>query len=433
MTQPAKSGNNQRKIAFCLPAFHFGGEGDASFLLQMLIAQKLIERGQQIRFIAPIDQEDVICTTDPEQKNIVRRTWSSSLGFRLLRKASWKMQQILRVPYLNFFSNFNFYDAYLQCLPGVDLVQERNGLYRMAAAMAARRLKLPYILFFDADDLYEHDYLGDPIKGVLRWRAEQMMRYNLRAAQRVICVSKATKQRLVNVWQTPAEKIEVFPNAVDVDVYRESPDSRQAVRASFGLQDQPLVIFVGGFYPWHDVQGLLTSFEMIARSHPEARLMLVGDGPQHQAMEAHAAGLGISAKVIFTGRVAHKEVPRLIGAADIAVAPYPQMDRGAFWFSPMKLFEYMACGKAIVASDLGQIADAIQDGQSGLLVQAGSSAALAGAITRLIEDQSLRFCLGEQARRTAVENYSWEQYMNRLTGLYAQVIAEFSTHAGRLK
>jgi glycosyltransferase involved in cell wall biosynthesis len=421
-------------IAFCVPRLHQDVSTDASLLQQILIASQLTNKGQRVTFFAPKDLESIEESSNLIVRTKLNQTWTGTNLFKYAGAISWRIQQMIGIPFMNFFTNMRWFDALVHRLEDFDIVQERNGLYKNAAAMACSRLHLPYILFFDADDLHEHDYVGDPIKGILRWRAEQMMGYNLRMAQRVICVSQATKQRLINVWHTPAEKIEVFPNAVDVDLYRPYPDSlRSSVRASFGIHEQPLIVFVGGFYPWHDVKGLLSSFEMMIRSHPEARLLLVGDGPQRPAMEKQAAASGISDKVIFTGRVAHDEVPHLISAADIAVAPYPQMDRDEFWFSPMKLFEYMACGKAVVASDLGQIADAIQDGQNGLLVPAGSTSALADAVVRLIEDQTLRSRLGEQARRTAVENYSWEQYINRLTGLYAQVIAEFSTSVRSLK
>ncbi len=317
-----------------------------------------------------------------------------------------------------------WFDAYVNCLRDYDIVQERNGIYKNAVAMACRRLHLPYILFFDADDILEHDYLGEPIKGLLRWRAEQMVRYNLRTAHRVICVSQATKRRLESVYHTPGRKIEVFPNGVDVNLHRSYPETRMKIRTSFGLQDHPIIVFVGGFYLWHDVTGLLKAFQIVVSSHPEARLLLVGDGQQRQAMELYARQSGIQDKVYFTGAVPFTEVPHLVSAADIAVAPYPKMNWDEFWFSPMKLFEYMACNKAIVASDLGQISDVIKDGQNGLLVPAGNSEAMAVAITRLVEKPELCQQIGQQARNDAVEKYSWERYVLNLQNLYYQVIDE---------
>jgi glycosyltransferase involved in cell wall biosynthesis len=112
----------------------------------------------------------------------------------------------------------------------------------------------------------------------------------------------------------------------------------------------------------------------------------------------------------------------MINAADIAVAPYLENPQLGLWGSPMKLFEYMACGAAVVASNLGQITEVIQDGYNGLLTPASDVPALASAILRLIEKPELRTRLGQQARRDAEQKYSWEHYISRLENVYESVI-----------
>jgi glycosyltransferase involved in cell wall biosynthesis len=134
-----------------------------------------------------------------------------------------------------------------------------------------------------------------------------------------------------------------------------------------------------------------------------------------------AANLGIDHAVRFTGYVTHSEVSRLVNAADIAVVPVPAMKQ-EMWLSPMKLFEYMASGKATVASAMGQIANVVKDGQNGLLVPAGDANALASAIHRLIADPELRARLGQQARADAVSHHSWEQYLSQLEGIFHNVV-----------
>jgi glycosyltransferase involved in cell wall biosynthesis len=109
------------------------------------------------------------------------------------------------------------------------------------------------------------------------------------------------------------------------------------------------------------------------------------------------------------------------------VLPYPELP-GELWFSPLKLFEYMAAGKAIVASRAGQIAEILEDGQSGLLVAPGDVAAMGQAIVRLIADPALRQRLGDHARQQAVANHSWEQYIERLVQIYAGLYSPDWTH-----
>ena len=293
------------RIAYCLPKL----TGGADLFQQMQIASGLQDRGHFLTFVAPKDLSETTCTTDLQIQSIAQRTWTRKSWFTLTSKIAWQIQKYVGLPYLNVFSNYRLYDACLQCLPGHDIVQERNGLYKMGVAMACKRLQLPYILFFDADDIFEQDFLGQPIKGILSQRAKQIIQYTLRAANAVITVSDATKDRLKNIWRIPSEKIVVFPNGVDVHHYRPYPEKRFETRVSLGLSDQPVIIYVGGFYPWHDVETLVVAFAQVLKEYPLAQLLLVGDGKQLSATIEKVRSLGIEQAVIFTGLRPSKRNP----------------------------------------------------------------------------------------------------------------------------
>jgi glycosyltransferase involved in cell wall biosynthesis len=425
---PARASSTPLRVAFCLPEDKWlphGASGElteAAYIQQGYIAAGLQARGHGLTYVAPHNLNQMVCTRDPQKLTIAPQTWSTSRWFDLASKGVWRVQHGLGVPYLNMFSNYQRFDACLQCLPGHDLVHERNGLYNVGVAMACRRLKLPYVLFFDADQIAEHDFMGKPITGLLRWRAKGLLRYNLSTAGGIICVSESAKASLINTWNVPAKKIVVFTNGVDVQGFRPYPEARAEVRASLGVDTNPLIIFVGNFYDWHDVATLLDAFAQALDVYPDARLVLVGDGPQRQAMMQHAASLRLEHAVQFTGLVAHAEVSRLMGVADVAVAPVPAMKRD-LWLSPMKLFEYMASGAAVVATAIGQLAEVIQEGHNGLLVPAEDASAMAAALQRLIGDAALRSRLGRQAREDAVQKHSWENYAVRLERVYTAVIA----------
>jgi glycosyltransferase involved in cell wall biosynthesis len=276
-------------------------------------------------------------------------------------------------------------------------------------------------MFFDADQIMELEFMGKPITGLLRWRATRLLRYNLKVADCVICVSEPARVQLMTTWSVPAEKIVVFPNGVDVQRFQPRPEARSAVRTELGVDTNPLIVFVGGFYEWHDVATLLDSFAQLLGTYPDARLVLVGEGPQRQSMMQHASGAGIGHAVQFTGLMAHAEIPPLVSAADVAVAPVPPMKRD-FWLSPMKIFEYMASGTAVIASAVGQLTGVVQNGKNGLLVPPGDAPALASALKTLIDDPDLRLRLGAQAREDTVRKYSWERYLSRLEQLFRAVI-----------
>ncbi len=415
------------RVAMCPPELEpmqrvMRGEAEsATYIIQGYVAAGLLDRGYDVTYVAPTCDDRIVCTTDLEQERPAPRTWSQSGWFDFAGKAAWRTQRAVGVPYLNVFSNYRLYDACLQCLPGHDLVYERNGIHKYGVAKACKRLKLPYVLYLEADEVFEYDVMGESITGLQRWRAQEAMRYNLQAADCIICVSEPLKRHLATRWAVPTDKTVVFPNVADVQRFRPDPLASADVRASFGLGASPLVIFVGNFYEWHDVTTLLDAFAQASGAFPDAQLLLVGDGVRRQAMMQHAADLGIEQAVHFTGLVAHSEVPRLLAAADIAVVPYPPME-SELWLSPLKLFEYMASGKAIIASAIGQLPDVIQDGCNGLLVEPGDVTAMASSLETLIGNEDLRRRLARQARQDAESKHSWERYLSRLESLFAAVI-----------
>ena len=204
-----------------------------------------------------------------------------------------------------------------------------------------------------------------------------------------------------------------MPNGVDVRLFRPDAEARDRVRTRLGVGASPVIVFAGGFFGWHDVSTLLDAFAQVLAGHPDARLLLIGDGGERQRMMDRARHLGLAHAVQFTGRVPHGDVPSLLSAADIAVAPYPVLEQD-LWFSPLKVFEYMATGLAIVATDMGQIHQVLRQDTSGLLVPPGDAASMAAALQRLLADAELRRRLGEQARRDAVQKHSWDQYLDTL-------------------
>lgn len=423
------SGMGTRHIALCPPEFlpfqqaMNGQRAEATYLIQRYIAVGLQARGHHLSFVAPQNLEEIVYTNDVNRPLPAPQSWSASRWFERLCRNSWRVQRRVGIPYLNLFSNARLYDACLHCLPGHDLVYERNSLYRFGVALACKQRRLPYVLYIEADDILEHDLMGKPITGLLRWQARQAARYNLQAADGVICVSAVLKQHLVTTWRIPAEKILILPNVADVQRFHPDPTARAAQRTALGIGDHPCIIFVGNFYKWHDVTTLLTAFAQLLTVQPAVHLVLVGDGAERAAMMRHAKDLNLGHAVHFTGLVPHTAIPDLLAAADIAVVPYPLLPT-ALWLSPLKLFESMAAGKAIVASAVGQLTDVIADGHNGLLVAPGVSQALAAALQRLLDDPALRQRLGEQARADAVRNHSWAHYLTCLERIFTAVLTK---------
>jgi glycosyltransferase involved in cell wall biosynthesis len=183
------------------------------------------------------------------------------------------------------------------------------------------------------------------------------------------------------------------------------PMPHQEVNGKFTLG------FVGSLKVWHGTDILLKAFQLLLKHCPAYHLLIVGDGPQRNWIEEYVRDAHIGEKVTITGWVAYDKLPNLIQKMDITVAPYPSLDK--FYFSPLKLFEYMAAGKPVVASRIGSIQRAIQDRVTGLLVRPGDSEDLVEKIEQLRSDMDFRKAIGSAAAQEA-EHHTWEQNARRV-------------------
>ena len=346
---------------------------------------------------------------------------SRTRPFRIGESAIRRVQRTFRLPYFAFFDTYRFYEASLRCLPRHNLCHEHNGLFCAGAALACRRLNTPYVLTVSADPLFERAVLGKPMRGLHARVAMLEAKFTYKLARKIICVSEPAKRHMVKRWQLDPEKIVVMPNGVDTLHFSSSNHDSRLVREEFNLGAGPVVAFVGGFQPWHGLDNLVESFTQILPQVPDARLLLVGDGRARPMLDRKVQECGLESIVTITGLLPQARVPAMLAAADVAVLPYPQLAQ-ELWFSPLKLYEYMAAGKAIVASRSGQIADVLENGHNGLLVEPGDVAGLAQAIVTLLLDEATRRRLGRNAKQQAIEKHSWDQYIQRLEEIYWSVL-----------
>lgn len=345
---------------------------------------------------------------------------SGAGAFRLAESGVRRLQRELRLPYLALFDAFRFYEACCRFLPEFTVCHEYGGLFSIGAAMACRQKNIPYVLTVEADPFLENRIKGTPLRGLRALVATRHARVAYRLANKIITVSNSARKHLVESWGVDPEKVEVLPNGVDAAFFQPDCD-REPVRRQLGLNGAPVVGFVGGFQVWHGLDRLVESFAQVLQEIPQTRLLLVGDGPARTLVERKIAELGLETAVTITGLLPQAQVPIMLAATDVAVLPYPDLP-AELWFSPLKLYEYMAAGKAIVASGAGQIAEILQHDRNGVLVAPGDVAGLARAIVRLLNDPAQRAQLGRNARKQAVERHSWKQYVEQLAQIYGGLV-----------
>jgi glycosyltransferase involved in cell wall biosynthesis len=306
-----------------------------------------------------------------------------------------------------------------------DLVYQRHSRNSWAGAVAARRAKVPFVLEWNNSEAWATRHWSP-----FGWWARVVAvveRLNLRAADRIVVVSRALAEALERAG-VARRRIVVNPNGVEPERFRPGAGG-DAVRRHYALGDAIVVGFVGSFNYYQGATTLMEAAPEVCHE-TDARFLLVGYGETLAAARTAAEAGGVSDRVVFTDRIPVDDVPAFVDACDVAVAPMrPNPDGSPFFNSPVKVFEYMAAGRAIVASRLGQIEEVIEDGETGLLVEPESPRALARAIVRLARDPALRARLGENARRAAVARHTWRRNAERVVAVYDEIRHGRCTHS----
>jgi glycosyltransferase involved in cell wall biosynthesis len=297
----------------------------------------------------------------------------------------------------------------------VDLIYQRYARFSWAGVAASLRTGLPLFLEYNGSEVWMGQHWDPGEMLPLLTRFEHL---NLAAAARIFVVAEVERRNLLRAG-VPDERIVVNPNGVDIEEFRPGIGGL-AARSGLGVaEDEILAGFVGTFGPWH---GVLTLAEAIALlpADPKVRFLLIGAGKLREEFQRIVSAAGRKHQVIFAGHVEHERVPALLDACDILLSPHVPLEDGSEFFgSPTKLFEYMAMGKGIVASLLGQIGEVLINEETALLVQPGNAEELAEAILRLSSSRELRERLGGAARDAAIANHTWKHNAQRVLDAYA--------------
>ncbi len=320
-----------------------------------------------------------------------------------------------QLPLLHF--NHDFLRGAEACLQGraIGFVYQRYSLNNYAGLALARRKGVPFVLEYNGSELWVSRNWGSPLK--YEALADRIERLNLRSADLVVVISKPLRNEL-EVRGIDPGKILVNPNGVDPERYSPAVDGT-AIRAKYHFEQKTVIGFIGTFGRWHGAEVLVEAFGRLLEQRPDlrgyVRLLMIGDGNTMPLVRACVERLGGGDVCVLTGSVAQQEGPAHLAACDILAAPHvPNADGTPFFGSPTKLFEYMAMGKGIVASDLDQIGEVLHHDETAWLVRPGDVASLAEGLLVLIGDGPLRERLGRAARDEVVARYTWAEHTRRI-------------------
>jgi glycosyltransferase involved in cell wall biosynthesis len=301
----------------------------------------------------------------------------------------------------------------------VDLIYHRYARFSWAGVAASLRMGVPLFLEYNGSEVWIGRHWD---RGRLLPLLERFERLNLAAAARIFVVAEVERRNLLRAGIAD-EKIVVNPNGVDAEEFRPGIGGA-AVRGELGVAaHETLAGFVGTFGPWHGVLTLAEAITLLP-ADSRVRFLLIGAGKLRDEVQRIIGAAGKEQQVIFAGHVEHERVPALLDACDLLLSPHvPLADGSEFFGSPTKLFEYMAMGKGIVASRLGQIGEVLSDQETALLTEPGNARELADAILCLSNSAELRNRLGAAARRAAIERHTWRQNAARVIESYQDWIA----------
>ncbi len=286
-----------------------------------------------------------------------------------------------------------------------DLVYERHALFAFAAMEYASGAGIPGLLEVNAplvEEQRRHRVL------VHEELAESAVTRAFDAASLLLPVSEDLARWLRGRGRLE-DRLEVVPNGVDVARFSAAqPVHRDSNAFTVG--------FLGGLRPWHGLPDLAAIWSRVRCELPQAELLVVGDGPGRGDFERDLEARRVRGSVTFTGAVLPADVPSWLAATDAVVAPYPVRSglEEPFYFSPLKIFEYMAAGRAIVASRIGQIAQVLTHGETGWLHEPGDIAGAAHGLVTLADDAVLRRRLGTAAQVWVARHRSWDSIAARL-------------------
>jgi glycosyltransferase involved in cell wall biosynthesis/ubiquinone/menaquinone biosynthesis C-methylase UbiE len=324
-------------------------------------------------------------------------------------------------------------------------IYERLCLGNYVAALLSRELQIPYIIEYNGSEISMQKSFDKtaPFYTDVYLKAEEVA---FRQATLISVISEHVKNDLL-ARGVDARKILVNPNGADLDSYAPAaPDEKRTIRAGLSFNDRDRVIgFTGTFGGWHGIDVLTAAIPRICAADADAQFLIIGDGTHKPQMDAEIERQGIGARVRRVGRVPQADGARLLQACDIYVSPHnTHMVDGRFFGSPTKIFEYMAMGGGIVASDLEQIGEVLSPGlrvadlsrrdlvvreERSVLCTPGNVEEFVDGVVGLVRRPEISKALGVNARQAVADHYSWRRHVGRLWAF----AAETSSPADRQK
>ncbi len=292
-----------------------------------------------------------------------------------------------------------------------DFVYERYGIFNLAGLAAARLFHLPIVL--EVNTLYAQAW--DRYYGLtFRRVARAMEQFAVTRADAIITVTGKMRE-LLEMEGVNSHRITVAHNAIDPEEFHPGDEGRASIRKELNLR-RFVAGFVGTMNRWQGVVGFAEVVEHVVAERGDVGFLFIGDGEGRPALESELRRRGVFNATSFVGRKPHAEIPRFISAVDIGLL----LDSNSYG-SPMKIFEYWAMGKPVIAPGVPAVMEILRNGETGFVIQPGDARAMARRILQLADDEALREELGRAGRARVLQNHTWEENAQKILSAVAQI------------
>lgn len=304
-----------------------------------------------------------------------------------------------------------------QSIPAMDdqiqFVWEQHDLFTGYGRKVADAFHVPLITYVHAPTVWEAAKWGvtRPITGHYLEKSETR---NLQKSDLVACVSQQVRDKLVSMG-VQEDRVIISPMSVAAERFQNMDEERERIRRSLGLKDKFVFGWTGSFRGFHGLNNLLKVFASVSKKQNQIALLLVGDGKERQEIEHLAKTLGIEEQVILPGRKDFDEIPAYVSAFDAAIVSASK--QADFHYSPLKLREYMAAGKATLAPDAGEIPVRFANKEHLHIYSLDSDDSLFDGMMKLINDTEYRERLGTQGKQFILENGTWENEVRKIMNI----------------
>jgi glycosyltransferase involved in cell wall biosynthesis len=231
----------------------------------------------------------------------------------------------------------------------------------------------------------------------------------------IVTVSKYSLEKIQKHYHVDKAKVRIVPNGVDPEKFNPVGD-REAVKRQFGLNDKPVILFVGSLIPRKGLPFLVEAAKKTVKQQADTKFVIVGDGPLKSQLMSNLDKANLSGNFMFLSGLNEDALVAVYDCADVFVLPSVQEGQG------IVLLEAQASAKPVVAFNVGGVNEAVLNGETGLLVSRGNSGELADALLKLLSDESLREKMGANGRRFVMDNFTWDVCAERMLAVYREAL-----------